>query len=187
MARRVTQWAKWFATLVRNGLFAGLNRCHRELVDMILTALIFGLIFGGCLAWFVEGRSAGSAKYVCAIFLIAALFGVYTALEGGELAHQQLTEVVSIVWISDFNIYFTLGSDYLSSILILLTLFLAGIALMVSWREMSGNQASGGSEQRVGFYYANIMFATAGIVGVFSAIDMFLLFCDFVLITMIVV
>lgn len=143
---------------------------------MILTALIFGLIFGGCLAWFVEGRSVGSAKYVCAIFLIAALFGVYTALEGGELAHQQLTEVVSIAWISDFNIYFTLGADYLSSILILLTLFLAGIALMVSWREMSGNQASGGGEQRVGFYYANIMFATAGIVGVFSALDMFLFF-----------
>lgn len=147
---------------------------------MMLTVLIFGLILGGCFAWFIEYKWQGSAKHVCAVLLIAAIFGVYSSFSNGEIAQSQLTEVVSVPWISDFNIYFTLGGDYLSGILIFLTLFLAMIAILVSWQEIgskgTADQSNENQNQKVGFYYANIMFATAGIIGVFSAIDMFLFF-----------
>jgi NADH-quinone oxidoreductase subunit M len=78
--------------------------------------------------------------------------------------HQELLRVS---WLSRFEIYFALGLDSLSVLLIALTLFLGAICILVSWQEIKHNQ---------GFYYFNLLASLSGIVGVFSATDLFLFF-----------
>jgi NADH-quinone oxidoreductase subunit M len=70
-------------------------------------------------------------------------------------------------WIPSFGISFHLALDGLAAILLALTFFLGAIAVLCSWKEI---------EERIGFYYFNLLFTLAGICGVFIAMDLFLFY-----------
>ena len=134
---------------------------------MIISLLMIGLVITGGLAWFADNRKAGSAKSVSlvAILFFGASFSGY--LITSEQDYSELVVLTNIQWISTFNIYYRLALDHLSNMLVLLTFFLAIIAVLISWREIT---------YRRGFYYFNLMLTIAGIIGVFTAVDMFLFF-----------
>lgn len=70
-------------------------------------------------------------------------------------------------WIPRFGISFLFGADGLSLLLIVLTLFLGLMSLGAAWNEIS---------ERTGFFYFNLLWTLAGVIGVFTALDLFLFF-----------
>ena len=70
-------------------------------------------------------------------------------------------------WVPRFGISFYLAADGLSVLLILLTGFLGIIAIGSAWDEI---------KERVGFFYFNLLWTLAGVLGVFTALDLFLFF-----------
>ncbi len=134
---------------------------------MILTQIILVLFVGGIVAWIFENQKNNSGKWVCllAIGLSLALL-INFANSNHEIFHQYV-QLSNISWIDNFNVFYATGLDSLSFILISLTLLLALICVLVSWQEIT---------DKVGFYYFNLMASIAGIIGVFSATDLFLFF-----------
>jgi NADH-quinone oxidoreductase subunit M len=70
-------------------------------------------------------------------------------------------------WIPSLGVQFSLGLDGLSLLLVVLTAFLGVIAVAAAWDEIV---------ERAGFFYFNLLWTLAGVVGVFTAIDLFLFF-----------
>jgi len=134
---------------------------------MIISLLIFALILSGALSWLAESRKAGSAKMVAllATVFLAIMFIAY--LLSTDQDFSQLVMLADVSWIETFNIRYSIALDYLSIMLLLLTFLLLLVAVLISWREIT---------HRVGFYYFNLMLTIAGIIGVFTAVDLFLFF-----------
>jgi NADH-quinone oxidoreductase subunit M len=70
-------------------------------------------------------------------------------------------------WIPRFGVSFIFGADGLSLMLIMLTVFLGLMALGSAWGEI---------HERSGFFYFNLLWTLAGVLGVFTALDLFLFF-----------
>lgn len=134
---------------------------------MSITLLMSGLLFGGALAWFLEGVKAQSARWI-SLLTVLVMSGYFAiALNTTAYDFSTLQILTRVAWISSFHIEYALALDYLSIVLVSLTLFLALICVLVSWHEI---------KEKVGFYYFNLLASIAGIVGVFTAVDMFLFF-----------
>lgn len=87
-------------------------------------------------------------------------------LSARTLGGPWLSEL-SLPWISRFGIRLHFGIDGLSLLLCLLAMVLGLMAVTASWREIRA---------RVGFFHLNILWTLAGTIGVFTALDLFLLF-----------
>ena len=119
---------------------------------MILVLLIAVLFIGGIAAWLgIE------------LLLMLTLFnaGPVAGLEGEWLVH------LKAAWIPRFGVDFQLAVDGLSLLMILLTVFLGIMALGAAWDEIT---------QRPGFFYFNLLWTLAGVLGVFMALDLLLFF-----------
>ncbi len=134
---------------------------------MMITALMVMLLVSGCIAWALEGKIKHSAKWVSITAITLSLVAFVAFLADNHMNLQQLNVVERLSWISTFSIEYALGLDYLSALMIALTLFLGSVCVLVSWQEI---------EYKSGFYYFNLLAAIAGIIGVFTAIDLFLFF-----------
>ncbi|MBL4865745.1 MAG: NADH-quinone oxidoreductase subunit M [Pseudomonadales bacterium] len=145
---------------------------------MILIWLITILFAGGVVA-LVAGRFNSSLPRVIAIVTViidALVFWNFCSgtdlklnIEATALAENNLWIVqTSKVWIERFGIDLFLAMDGLSLVLIALTLFLGVIAVLSSWSEIEDDSA--------GFFYFNLLWVLAGVVGVFTALDLFLFF-----------
>jgi NADH-quinone oxidoreductase subunit M len=67
-------------------------------------------------------------------------------------------------WIERFGVSFIFGVDGLGLMLVALTIFLGLIALGAAWSEI---------HERSGFFYFNLLWTLAGVIGVFTALDLF--------------
>ena len=136
---------------------------------MMLPLLIFWLMAGGIIAWLAEKVNAALSKWI-AFLALAAAFGMTLAwwmqmnTSGGLNVWLMQYD---IPWIPDFGIHFHLALDGLSLLMLTLTMFLGLAAVLTSWHEI---------EYRVGFFYFNILWALAGITGVFLTMDLFLFY-----------
>lgn len=133
---------------------------------MILLILIAILFLGGIVAWLSESLDARFPRWVALITVAVDLLLMLTLLlvepaEGGWVAS------VNAQWIPRFGISFHLAADGLSLLLLLLTAFLGLIAVGSAWGEI---------KQRCGFFYFNLLWTLAGVLGVFTALDLFLFF-----------
>ncbi len=128
--------------------------------------LICLLLAAGLVAWASERIRPTLPNWVALItFVLATLWVVSAWLsgphEGGLYAEQFYS------WIPRFGINVILKVDGLSLMLIGLTMLLGAVAVVSSWTETS---------TRRGFFQFNILWVMAGVVGVFSAFDLFLFF-----------
>lgn len=139
---------------------------------MTLLLLIVVLLIGGVAAWWAERRSPGAARGIALAALVIDLVlgvGLWVRApvpfelngQGAWLAELNWT------WIERFGIHFHLGLDGLSLLMVLLTVFLGLAAVVASWSEI---------KERVGFFHFQLLWALAGVVGVFLALDLFLFF-----------
>ena len=134
---------------------------------MMISFVMLGLLASGLFAWYSESKKSDSARLISILSLvvIASVFIIYIINSAQDFS--TLTTLIKVPWIPTFNIYFALALDHLSILLLILTFFLALIALLISWREIT---------HRKGFYYFNLLATITGIIGVFTAVDMFLFF-----------
>ncbi len=138
---------------------------------MMLTFVIFGLLFCGSLAWYTDNKSflgvKFHARWVALVAVIAFALIFILSVHLSPLRFLTLQMITQVPWINSLNINYTLALDHLSITLIVLTFFLAVICILVSWDEI---------KEKSGFYYFNLLATFVGIIGVFSAVDMFLFF-----------
>ena len=129
--------------------------------------MLIGLLFaGGVAAWVSEKINP---NYPRAIALITMLLGMVLVLVllNGSNGENELLASVNASWLPRFGISFYLAADGLSALLLSLTVFLGGIAIGSAWDEIT---------ERTGFFYFNLLWTLAGVVGVFTAFDLFLFF-----------
>ena len=138
----------------------------------ILTLLVF-LPLAGSLAVFLLGnrpalcRAAALAVVLAELCLAAgiALLGPFESATVGALPGFFLVE--DLPWIEKFGIRYLLAMDGISLLMVLLTSFLATLAVLFSWETIT---------ERVAPYYGLLLLATCGILGVFLALDLFLFY-----------
>jgi NADH-quinone oxidoreductase subunit M len=137
---------------------------------MILVIVIATLLVGGILCWLLERWAPDLVRWIA---LVSVLIGLVLT---SSLWVQQPTLPVEANhwlvnyqtdWIPTFGVSFHLAVDGLSLVLLLLTFFLGSLAVLCSWNEI---------QQRVGFYFFNLLWTLAGICGVFVALDLFLFY-----------
>ena len=132
---------------------------------MILTVIALLLAAGG-LAWAAE--RVGGAAAPRWVSLLAFVLGL--AWVGGEYlggADAGLYAAQTLPWIPRFGINVILELDGLSLLMVALTMFLGVVAVVSSWDEIENGH---------GFFQFNILWVMAGVVGVFTAMDLFLFF-----------
>ena len=131
---------------------------------MILVLLI-GLLFGGgILAWMSERVNPKLPRMIALVTVLVSLLFMLTLLGG---SNEGWIASVNASWLPRFGISFYLAVDGLSLLLILLTAFLGVIAIGSAWGEIT---------ERSGFFYFNLLWTLAGVLGVFTALDLFLFF-----------
>jgi NADH-quinone oxidoreductase subunit M len=139
---------------------------------MILPWLVIWLVAGGCLAGFAGLRSSRWPRWISVITLgsqVLVLLWVWIQYLGQFGLSTQGPWLVefSRPWIPQLGISLHLAMDGLSLLLVLLTDFLALMAVAASWS---------GIQERVGFFHFNLLWISAALVGVFLAIDLFLFY-----------
>jgi len=138
---------------------------------MMALWLIIVLFVGGLLAWASELADARAPRVVALLSLLLALLLVVVMYATGapqpDSPGAQWFILEKWEWIPRFSIFLQIGVDGLSLLLLLLTTFLGLIALAAAWHEI---------QQRCGFFYFNLLWTLAGVVGVFIALDLFLFF-----------
>ncbi|MCY4343462.1 MAG: NADH-quinone oxidoreductase subunit M [Gammaproteobacteria bacterium] len=125
---------------------------------MQLLGLILLLLGGGALAALSERLHRNAPRWL-ALGVIAASALYLLAIPVG--AAEQAA------WIPRFGISLILAMDGLSYAMVALTLFLGLIAIVSSWSEV---------KESPGFFQFNLLWTLAGVVGVFTALDLFLFF-----------
>ncbi len=130
---------------------------------MILAALITLLIIGGLLAWLSDRFNPALPR----IIALVTVFGVLLLMLDLLGEDKGWITVIDVSWLPRFGISFYLAVDGLSLLLIILTAFLGLIAIGAAWDEIT---------ERAGFFYFNLLWTLAGVVGVFTALDLFLFF-----------
>ncbi len=133
-----------------------------------LLLLMMALPAIGALVVLVSGRSAVGAIKVTGLAASLTAFAVsllVAARFDPELPGFQM--ITMVPWVEDLAISFHVGIDGMSLLLILLTTFMTPIALLASWNSI-GN--------RVKEYIVMMLLLEAGVIGVFSALDLFLFY-----------
>lgn len=140
---------------------------------MIVAWLIMILLVAGPLAWWSERRGPDWPRWIAlAALAIDLALGLslwphsLSPLQPASKTGAWLVELQA-PWIPRFGIGVHLAMDGLSLLLVLLTVFLGITAVASSWTEI---------QQRVGFFHFNLLWVLAGVVGVFTALDLFLFF-----------
>ncbi len=144
---------------------------------MILIWLIVILFVGGVIAW-LAGRIDNKLPRVVAMATVVIDLLIFlsfcsgldlsVSIDAGQLANSNVWIVKYVApWIPQFGISFLFAMDGVTLLLSLLTLFLGIIAVLAAWSEI---------EERSGFFYFNLLWVLAGVLGVFTALDLFLFF-----------
>jgi NADH-quinone oxidoreductase subunit M len=120
--------------------------------------LILVLLAGALIAG-IAGRASARVGNLASLTVLAV-----AAL---TLSVTPVGSALELDWIPRFGISLTLGLDGLSFAMVALTLFLGVVALVSSWNEIDRHR---------GFYHFNLLATLAGVVGVFTALDLFLFF-----------
>ena len=139
---------------------------------MILLWLILIPTVAGLLSWLSERWSTRLPRWISllaptlTLALVLILWGQHLGQVRPSQTSQWLVEL-NRAWIPQLGISFHLGMDGLSLLLVMLTAFLGILAVVSSWTEI---------QERIGFFYLNLMWVLAGIIGVFLALDLFLFY-----------
>jgi len=140
---------------------------------MILVFLILLLFIGGVVAWLAESLNPKLPRWIALLSVCAALVMLVQLgpLFSTNVLESQATQTWDLLliapWIPRFGIQFIFAADSLTYLMLLLTAVLGLVAVGSAWSEI---------KQRTGFFYFNLMWVLAGVVGIFTAMDMFLFF-----------
>ncbi len=136
----------------------------------MLAGLLIGLGAGAALAWASERLGPAWPRRISLATLVVAGGLLLMVWQGGSPPLPTADTpyaVTDLGWIDRYGIRFVLVLDGLSLLMVALTLFLGVVAVVASWTEI---------QHRHGFFQFNLLATLAGVVGVFTAQDLFLFF-----------
>ena len=144
---------------------------------MTLLCLLLIPFIGGLLCSPTRRSSSLPARHVALgtmALLLAVALGLWltgdysqTLLPSTGHPSGHWVQQFSVPWIPRLGIRFSLGLDGLSLLLVTLTALLGVLSVACSWREIQAD---------AGFFYMNVLWNLAGVIGVFLATDLFLFF-----------
>src|SRR5690554_433369 len=138
---------------------------------MIIIWLITILMIAGIASWFLSRINNQLPRWISLFaliidFVIILNFWLFeTDISSGNGSPWLIN--FNSEWIPQFGISLQFSMDGLSLILIVLTIFLGILSVLTSWNEI---------QERVGFFHFNLLWILAGIIGVFTALDLFLFY-----------
>jgi NADH-quinone oxidoreductase subunit M len=144
-------------------------------VTLLFSAVIFLPSIGAILLCFIPGdRQMAIKRFSLAVTVMVFLLTVYMAVPaGGDNAPGQFSldaagmqNIVCHRWIPAFNIYYYLGIDGISFLLVLLTSFISMLAMWASWPV----------NRHVKAYCVLFLILETGMLGVFMSLDFFLFY-----------
>lgn len=140
----------------------------------LLSSLIFFPLFAAIVLFFLRGDNTVKVFTLVASLIECIL--VLPILYGFE-STAQFQFVEKQAWIEAWNIFYFLGIDGISVLLILLTVLLLPICILCSWRYI---------ETRVKEFHFCLLLMTTACLGIFSALDfvLFYIFWEAMLIPM---
>jgi len=115
---------------------------------------------------FMRGRASAykATALVTSLFTLALSVYLYTQFNTDTAAFQFQE---NFLWIESFGIRYHVGVDGISMLLIMLTSFLSVIAIIGSWNYV---------KQRELAFFMSLLFLETGMIGVFTAMDLFLFY-----------
>jgi len=141
---------------------------------MTAIACMLTLFLGGIAAWLSQAWNRDWPKWISLFTcIITAILIVPLFSQPADLvlpipgAASTWIEYIDFKWIPRFGIGLTFGIDGLSLLMVALTIFLGFVALISSWTEIG---------ERSGFFQFNLLWTLAGVIGVFTSLDLFLFF-----------
>lgn len=134
---------------------------------MSILWILLILFVGGVVAWISEAINKQLPRWLALSSVILAMLPLVSLMDGGDDISSAWLSSLNTAWIPSLGIQFSLAVDGLSLLLIGLTGFLGIISIASAWEEINS---------RVGFFYFNLLWTLAGVVGVFTAVDLFLFF-----------
>ena len=151
----------------------------------MLTILVFLPLVGSILVMLIRRHEALCRQLTLAFSVLELVLAgwLYSVAPGSPPLFPSLPGYFifqDLPWIERFGIRYTLGADGISLLMVLLTAFIMCIAVLLSRRAVTRHVAS---------YHALLLAMTAGIMGVFLAVDLFLfyLFWEVMLIPMLLI
>lgn len=144
---------------------------------MLTLILVLLPLFAGLILFLMRGLSLNAAKnFALVATLLELALGLYAfGFFYGANANEKLAAGGAIAeakyqWIPALNIYFHLGLDGISMIMVLLTVFLLPVIVLSTFSFRNKNHVA---------FYALILLAEAALIGVFTAKDAFLFYFFF--------
>jgi NADH-quinone oxidoreductase subunit M len=139
---------------------------------MLIIWLILILMIAGIASWFLCRISNQLPRWISLSALLIDFIIIlnFWLFEIEEIAiGENSTWLINFnaEWIPQFGISLQFSMDGLSLILVVLTLFLGILSVLTSWTEI---------REKVGFFHFNLLWILAGIIGVFTALDLFLFY-----------
>ena len=139
---------------------------------MILVALIAWPFVAGIAAWLAGRRRPDAARWVSALAMAAGLVAVAVewivkAPDFSLAGHGPFVASVHVAWVPQLGISFFVAADGLSLVMVTLCYALGLLAVLSSWHEVT---------ERVGFFHFMLLWTIAALVGVFTALDLFLFY-----------
>jgi NADH-quinone oxidoreductase subunit M len=131
----------------------------------LLSLMIFIPVLGSFLLLFI--RNAATVRWIAlgfSLFELALCIPLLLNFDS-SIPHMQFGE--SHAWIAAWNINYRLGVDGISILFVALTALLTSISIMVSWTAI---------QERVREFMIAMLFLEAGMIGVFTALDLFLFY-----------
>lgn len=137
----------------------------------ILTFVIFMPILGAVLLMFFPKEKISGIKIFANLVAVADMLLSFMLLQKYDSSTFKMQFVEKFSWIEvksiNLTIYYFLGIDGISLLLILLATILGVIAILSSWSAIT---------ERVKEYYIFILLLQAGMLGVFASLDFFLFY-----------
>ncbi len=139
---------------------------------MIIIWIILILIITGLAAWYSGKFNENLPRWISLIgllidFMIILIFWLSEPITINLTSNDNWLVRFNSEWIPQFGISLNFALDGLSLILVVLTIFLGILSVLTSWTEI---------KDRIGFFHFNLLWILAGIVGVFTSLDLFLFY-----------
>jgi NADH-quinone oxidoreductase subunit M len=139
---------------------------------MIIIWIILILIITGLAAWFSGKFNKNLPRWISLIgllidFILVLVFWLSESVAINLNSNDNWLVRFNAEWIPQFGISLNFAMDGLSLILVVLTIFLGILSVLTSWKEIT---------ERIGFFHFNLLWILAGIVGVFTSLDLFLFY-----------
>jgi NADH-quinone oxidoreductase subunit M len=149
--------------------------------NWILVALIAIPVAGALLIWahgamsdntagddeVASGRASFPRSVAFLTFLAEFVVSLGLWWSVAPASVQPFQHMVDWSWIPIFGIRFTMGVDGISAMMVLLTTFIMPLAILGGWTSIRARTHS---------YYALMLLLTAGMLGVFLSLDLFLFY-----------